>query len=322
MIGIILAAGKGTRMKSEMPKVLFPICGKSMLTRVISALREADIHDIAVIYGYRGDLVRAEAEAFPNLYFFEQKEQLGTGHALMQVDLSLFSDDYALIMPGDEPLFSPATLKAFIDDTLTNGYDASLLTAVFDDPSGYGRVIRNEKGMVVRIVEHKDASDTERTVREVNTGVYCVKCEKLREYLPKLSNNNSQKEYYLTDIFSLMNGDGCRIGACTTKDPMESMGVNSRAQLMQANAYYTQRALHSLMEQGVTINNPETVVLEGDIVSENDVVIHSPAVFRGTVTLKKGSVVGPYVYCEDVTIEGESVRFMSLTPEGKIRLTV
>lgn len=322
MIGIVLAAGKGTRMKSDMPKVLFPICGRSMVSRVVTVLREAGINDVAVIYGYRGDLVRAEAEKFSDIYFFEQKEQLGTGHALMQVDFSLFSDEYALIMPGDEPLFSRETLRSFIDDTIRNGYDASLLTAVFDNPTGYGRVIRNEKGMVVRIVEHKDATDVEREVREVNTGVYCVKCAKLCEYLPKLSNNNSQKEFYLTDIFSLMNEDVCRIGAFSTSDPMESMGVNSRVQLMQANTYYTQRALHSLMEQGVTINNPESVVLEGDIISENDVVIHSPAVFRGTVILKKGSVVGPYVYCEDVTIEGENVSFMSFTPEGKIRLTV
>lgn len=322
MIGIVLAAGKGTRMKSDLPKVLFPICGKSMLSRVITVLRESGVLDIAVILGYQGEMVRKEIENFSGIYCFEQREQLGTGHALMQVDLSLFSDEYVLIMPGDEPLFSKDTLSAFINDTQKNGYDASLLTASFDDPTGYGRVIRNEKNFVVRIVEHKDATDIERTVTEVNTGVYCIRREKLVHYLPKISNTNIQKEYYLTDIFSLMSNDACRIGAFTTPDAMESMGVNSRAQLMEANAYFTKRVLHTLMESGVTINNPESVVLEGDIISENDVTIHSPAVFRGTVTLKKGSKVGPYVYLENVTIDGEDIRCMSITPEGKTRLTV
>jgi len=309
-------------MKSDLPKVLFPVCGISMLMRVVDILRVSGITDIAVIYGYRGELVQEELSKTNNIHMFEQKEQLGTGHALMQVDLDRFNDEHVIIIPGDEPLFDPETIKAFINDTMNNNYDASILTAVFDDPTGYGRIIRNAKGTVERIVEHKDASESERAVKEVNTGVYCIKRTLLAKYLPKLSNNNSQKEFYLTDVFGLLHNDGLQTGAFTAQDPMESMGVNSRYQLMQANAYYKGRMLKRLMDNGVTINNPETVVIEGDVESENDVVIQSPAVFKGKVVLKKGSVVGPYVYLENVTVDGEKISFAAVTAAARRGISI
>jgi len=256
----------------------------------------------AVVCGHGSGLVRDRLAGVADVDFFEQKEQRGTGHAVMQVTLSAYKDEFVIIMPGDTPLFDSEKILKFVSGAVAEGLDASILTTLLDDPTGYGRVLR-KNGMVAAIVEHREATPEQLEVREVNSGVYVVKKRFLEMYLERIENNNSQGEYYLTDIFKSMIDDGLAVGAYVYPESAECMGVNSRKQLMDANRYYKKRMIDRLTEQGVTINDPEGIFLNGELECGKDVELRSPVYICGKVLIRPDTVVGPYAYLEDCIVE-------------------
>lgn len=310
MLSIVLAAGKGTRMKSGHPKVVFPVCGRPMILRCIENLKKMKITHLAVVIGHGAGEVRTALEAHGDITYFTQKEQMGTGHAVQQVDLDRFDDEYAVIIPGDVPLLDPEKVEAIFNEAVTSRLDALVLTTQLHNPRGYGRIITRGEHFH-RIVEEKDASPEQKAVNRINTGVYLIRRQLLRDYLPRLSADNNQKEYYLTDIFHDLAQEGFHIEIRDYFPAEECMGVNSRVQLQEANRIYQKRILEKLMENGVTVNHPESVVLEGDLDCEPDSTILGPVVFKGEVTLKKGAVAGPFAYFEDCTLSpGDEGAFM------------
>ncbi len=315
MLGVILAAGKGTRMKADKPKVLFEVAGRSMIRRVIDVVKGAGADSVALICGYKSQDVKAHLEDMGTLSFFEQKEQLGTGHAVMQVDLDGFSNDDVIIMPGDTPLFQSGMIREFIEDFRKTGCHGSILTTILEDPHGYGRIIRKD-GSVLRITEHKDAKPHELDVKEINTGVYAVKRETLKKYLKRLDDNNAQKEYYLTDIFKHMIADGLKVGAYAYPVSRECMGVNSRRQLMEASLYEKDRVVRELTENGVTINDPGGLCINGELTCGEDVEIISPVTIKGDVRVESGSRIGPFVYLEDCRLEKGEYSFLRIINEN------
>jgi len=305
MLGIILAAGKGTRMRSSLPKVVFPLCGKPMIRRVADSLKGAGVGEIAVIIGHEAEEVKKALNGLEGLSFFLQTEQLGTGHAVKQVDFSLFNHEYVLILPGDAPLLDPEKLQLFLQKAQSNRCDAFILTTQLENPAGYGRILtRGER--FEKIVEERDASQAQKVISRINTGVYLIKKKHLMAYLPLLNAENMQKEYYLTDLFHFLVRDGHRVEYGDYFPSEECMGVNSRAQLQEANHIFKMRVLKKLMDEGVTVNHPEGVVLEGDLRCEEDCTILAPVVFRGEVRLKKGAVAGPFGYFENCELGPET----------------
>jgi bifunctional UDP-N-acetylglucosamine pyrophosphorylase/glucosamine-1-phosphate N-acetyltransferase len=310
MLSIILAAGKGTRMKSDHPKVVFPVCGRPMILRCVENLKKMQITHLAVVVGHEAQEVRKALEAYKDIAYFIQKEQKGTGHAVQQVDLARFHDEYVLIIPGDVPLLDPRKLEGFLTEAKEAHLDALILTTQLHNPRGYGRILTRGEHFH-RIVEEKDASPEQKAVNRINTGVYLIRKQLLQDYLPRLSADNNQKEYYLTDIFHDLAKEGYHIEIRDYFPSEECMGVNSRVQLQEANRVFKKRALETLMENGVTINHPESVVLEGDLECEPDSTILGPVVFRGEVILKKGAYAGPFAYFEDCILgPGEDGAFI------------
>ena len=310
MLSIILAAGKGTRMKSEHPKVVFPVCGQPMIRRCVENLEKMNITHLAVVVGHGEREVKEALGGYADVAYFVQKEQKGTGHAVQQVDLTRFSDDYVFILPGDVPLLDPEKLEPLLTEAREARLDALIITTQLHNPSGYGRILTRGEHFH-RIVEEKDASPEQKAVNRINTGVYLIRKKLLQDYLPGLSADNNQKEYYLTDIFHDLAGDGYRVEIRDYFPSEECMGGNSRIHLQEANRIFKKRVLERLMAEGVTINHPESVILEGDLECDNDCTIVGPVVFRGHVAMKKGASAGPFSYFEDCTLgPGEAGAFM------------
>jgi len=233
---VILAAGKGTRMKSDLAKVLHPLCGKPMLKYSVDVARSIGAEKIAVVIGYQADVVR---EVFKDggLVFIEQREQLGTGHAVLQAkDTFCNYHGTILILCGDVPLLSPSTVKALLEYHISEKAVLTVLTTILEDPTGYGRIIkRGDKGEVLRIIEEKDASRDEKRIREINTGIYCVESDFLFRAVDEVGNENVQKEYYLTDIVEIAGRKGCKTRSFITGDSFEVMGINTPFDLMKAS---------------------------------------------------------------------------------------
>jgi len=229
---IILAAGKGVRMNSDLPKVCHRICGKPLISWVVEAVNKAGFNEnIYIVVGYRHELVK-EACADLKVKFVHQADQLGTGHAVTQAGPALKDfNGTTLVLNGDAPLIKPATLKKLMDYHIKNNASASVLTAVLDDPNAYGRIIKGGDGGLLRIVEKKDAGKEELMIREINTGTYCFNNKDLFETLPKLKNKNAQQEYYLTDVIGMLASSGRKVLAFSTDDPTEALGVNTREEL-------------------------------------------------------------------------------------------
>lgn len=323
MLGVILAAGKGTRMKSEKPKVLFEVCGRSMIKHIYEIFDKSSVENKAVIVGYKKDMIKNELSN-KACHFFEQKKQLGTGHALKQVDFSKFeNDEYVLILPGDVPLLDPSNMSSFLDYARTKSLDAGILTTIVENPTGYGRIIRTGSGSIKKIVEQKDATEEEKEIKEINTGVYILKRKYAEKYLDELDNNNKQNEYYLTDIFKLMIEDDLYVDGFKYNNSQECIGVNSRYHLSKANKYYKNRYLKELMEKGVTINNPDSVILEGELICDSDVEIKAPVYIKDYVEIKSNSTVGPYVYLENCKIDkNSSVKFKYINKDIRKNILV
>ena len=299
---VILAAGKGTRMQSVMPKVLHRLAGKPLLAHVIEAAKQLSPSKMVVVYGYGGDAV-PKAFAQEDITWVEQKEQLGTGHAVLQAVPHLDEEGITLILLGDVPLLNQQSCLSLLEKTDALG----LLTVTKQNPAGYGRIVRNAQQQILAIVEHKDATEVERAITEVNTGIIAVNNKNLKAWLSKLSNNNAQGEYYLTDIVAMAVNDGLNVAAEITHDEASVEGVNSKSDLANLERVYQTRNASSLMQAGATLADPNRIDVRGELIVGKDVEIDVGCVFEGQVTLADGVKVGPYCVIKDSSIGVGSV---------------
>lgn len=286
---VVLAAGKGTRMRSALPKVLHRVAGRPMLGHVIDRAVELEAARIHVVIGHGADTVR---QTFPDsgVNWVMQTEQLGTGHAVRQALPDLGEDAVALILYGDVPLTRTETLDHLID--LVDDRHMALLTVHMDDPGGYGRIVRDVRGDIVGIVEHKDASAEQLAIHEVNTGILAVRAERLRDWLPRLSNQNAQGEYYLTDIISMAAQSGTRVRSAHPETVNEVQGANDRVQLAELERWYQRRAAEKLMREGAALIDPARVDVRGQVEVGADVEIDVNVILEGRVVLGAGVRIG------------------------------
>ncbi len=300
-VTIILAAGKGTRMKSKLPKVLHKAGGKTMVQSVLDAAKAAGARRNIVITGFGGEQVR-EALA-GQAEFVEQKEQLGTGHAVLQTkDFMQGEKGTVMVLCGDTPLLTGDLLKKLYEEHVQAGAKATVLTAIMPDATGYGRIIRGADGSVNRIVEHKDATEEERKVREVNSGIYCFDIEALFEMLPKVTNDNAQGEYYLPDVLGMLKKQGEKIWAVAADDYEDTLGINSRLQLSRAEKILRRRKNEELMAEGVSILDPDTTYIDADVQIGRDTVIYPMTFIEGKTVIGENCEIGPSVRLQNVTI--------------------
>jgi len=295
---VILAAGKGTRMKSALPKVLHCIADKPMVQHVIDAAASIGATDTVVVVGHGAEQVRQMIST--SVQYAEQTEQLGTGHAVQQAMPMLRPEDTVLIAYGDVPLTRPATLQKLVADVTDS--NLSLLTVVLDDPTGYGRIVRNSEGAVTGIVEHKDATDEQHRICEINTGILAAKAAVLNELLNRIDNNNSQQEYYLTDIFKLASDQGLSIATHNPDDEWEVTGVNSRLQLAELERIHQRNIATRLMDGGATLRDPARIDVRGSLTTGQDCIIDVNCVFEGEVTLGDNVTIGPNCVLKNVSV--------------------
>ncbi len=300
---VILAAGKGTRMKSSMPKVLHPLAHKPLVQHVIDTARSLDPSQIVVVYGHGGDQVR-EVVTDADLSWAEQAEQLGTGHAVQQAMPHIKEADRVLVLYGDVPLTSAETLRELLEQA---GDGMGLLTINLDDPSGYGRIVRDDKGAVERIVEQKDANADELAIQEVNTGIMVFPGEKLSGWLNGLSNNNAQGEYYLTDLLAMAVNDGVSIAVTQPEHQFEADGVNNKLQLAELERAYQRLQADRLMTEGVLLRDPNRFDLRGSLTHGTDCEIDINVIIEGNVTLGNNVKIGANVVLRNVSIGDNTV---------------
>ena len=288
---VILAAGQGTRMRSDLPKVLQPLAGRPLLAHVVATAEALSADDVCVVYGHGGDLVKAtiaDERADEHLRWALQAEQHGTGHAVMQAMPGTPAENRVLILFGDVPLLTAATLEHLLLEAGED--DLGVLTVDLDDPTGYGRIVR-EDGLVVRNVEHKDATLAEQQIREINTGVMCCPAERLKAWLDRLGNDNAQGEYYLTDVVAMAVADGVAVHGVKADNEAEVMGINDRKQLARAERALQARLVDELMTAGVGFADPARVDIRGTLTCGRDVYIDVNAVFEGDVELGDGVTI-------------------------------
>ena len=285
---IILAAGKGTRMRSNLPKVLQPLAGRPLLGHVIDTAKKLQADHIITIYGHGGALVQ-NAFAHEQIQWVEQAEQLGTGHAVQVTLPVLPREGVSLILSGDVPCITEQTLKKLLD--VSRETQIGLVTLTLADATGYGRIVR-ENGKIQAIVEHKDASEAQRQIQEINTGIYCVSNAKLHEWLPKLSNNNAQGEYYLTDIVAMAIADGLEVASVEPELAFEVEGVNDRVQLAALEREFQNFQAKQLMQQGVHLIDPTRFDLRGNLTVGKDVRIDINVIIEGDCELGDGVEIG------------------------------
>ena len=300
---MILAAGQGTRMRSHVPKVLHKLAGRSLLEHVYQTASTLPHESISVVYGHGGGLVPDTLKHL-QVNWVEQNQQLGTGHAVSQALPCVDDDDDVLILYGDVPLISTETLERLCSATATSGF--ALLTAVLDDPTGYGRIVRNRRGEVVRIVEQKDASEDERSIREINTGMMAVRGAWLKRWINGLDNKNKQGEYYLTDIVATAAREYVSIDCIHAHDLNEIIGVNDRVQLAQVETVYRRRQSERLMRDGVTLVDPDRFDLRGSLTAGIDNQIDINVVIEGDVRLGDNVRIGANCILRDVTIADDA----------------
>ncbi len=325
---VILAAGKGTRMHSDLPKVLHEVGAKPILGHVLAAAKALQPSKIIVVYGYGGETVKAQFESEP-IVWVKQAEQLGTGHAVQQALPHLEKGATTLILLGDVPLVDSRNCEKLINkaaDTL------AILSFIKADPSGYGRIVRDGKAHVAAIVEHKDATEAQRQIKEVNTGMMAMPNSLLVQWLAKLSNNNAQGEYYLTDIVAMAVKQGVAVLAEITEDEWSVTGINAKSDLAQIERVYQQRYAEQLLKQGVTLKDPNRIDVRGDLQCGRDVQIDVNCLFEGQVVLgdrvkiapncviknaviAAGTQIGAFTHIDDAQI-GEEAR---LGPFARIR---
>ena len=301
---VILAAGLGKRMQSDLPKVLHTLAGKPMLAHVLDSARQLEPARIVVVVGHGAERVRQAFEGHADLHFALQQPQHGTGHAVQQAVPQLLEgdgkDDVTLVLYGDVPLVQPATLQRLLQ---ARGDGMAVLTEVLEDSTGYGRIVRDAQGHVARIVEHKDATEAERAIKEVNTGILAAPTACLKDWLGRIGNNNAQGEYYLTDTVGLAVADGVTVGAAQPGAAWETLGVNSRVQQAELERRWQGEQARRLLEAGVTLADPARFDRRGSLVCGRDVFIDVGCVFEGQVTLGDGVRVGPHCVLRDVSVD-------------------
>lgn len=299
---VILAAGQGKRMQSNLPKVLHPIAGRPMLTHVLDSARALGAQCIVVVVGHGAEQVKQAYAVQPDLQFAVQQPQLGTGHAVLQaVPLLQESDtnDVTIILYGDVPLVQPDTLRALLT---ARADGVAILTEILPDATGYGRIVRDSKGNVTAIVEHKDATPEQRAIQEVNTGIMAVPTRHLKSWLAKLTNNNAQGEYYLTDIIGMAVAEGVSVNVAHPAASFETLGVNSRLQQAELERLWQRELARRQLEAGVTIVDPARFDLRGELVCGQDVFIDVGCVFEGHVVLADGVRIGAHCVLRNVTL--------------------
>ncbi|MFJ7756186.1 bifunctional UDP-N-acetylglucosamine diphosphorylase/glucosamine-1-phosphate N-acetyltransferase GlmU [Peribacillus muralis] len=314
---IILAAGQGTRMKSKLYKVLHPVCGKPMVQHVIDHVNQLQIEDIVTVIGHGAEKVQDQLG--DSCKYALQDQQLGTAHAVMQAeDVLSGKSGTTLVICGDTPLIKAETMEELIALHERSQAKATILTAYADNPTGYGRVLRGEGGLVEKIVEHKDASDDERYVKEINTGTYCFDNQALFSALKKVSNENVQGEYYLPDVIEILKQEGETVTAFQSSDFEETLGVNDRVALSQAEQILRKRINESHMRNGVTIIDPLTTFIEADVQIGQDTVINPGSCIKGNSVIGQDCLIGPNTEICDCEIGDGTEIFQSVVHESRI----
>jgi bifunctional UDP-N-acetylglucosamine pyrophosphorylase/glucosamine-1-phosphate N-acetyltransferase len=327
LYAVVMAAGEGTRMRSSRPKPLHRLCGRPMVLHVLDALSELSVDRVVVVVGHRAEWVTKtlmqHAPEGMAIEFVEQAEQRGTGDAMAVALTGLPNEDGdedgdVVVLPGDTPLLRPATLAALVRGHRETDSAATLLTAVLDDPTGYGRVVRGRNDAVARVVEHGDASPAERAVREVNTSIYCFRRSVLAPSLRRLSPANAQGEYYLTDAIAVLYEAGHRVGSLVIDDTMEVAGVNDRAQLAVAEAELRDRINERWMRRGVTMWDPERTYVDVEVVLGADVVLLPGVILQGACVVGDNAEIGPNTHLVDCEVGWGASVVSSVARRAKI----
>lgn len=307
---IILAAGKGTRMKSKYPKVVHKVCGKEMVNHIIDVSKKSGVKDIVAILGHESDIVKSRLPE--NTVIAMQTEQLGTGHAVIMAKDHIKDEDTILVLCGDTPLIKEDTLKRLFNYHIENSYHATVLTTEVENPTGYGRIMRDKNLDLLKIVEQKDATEYEKLVKEINSGIYCFNGKSLRESLDLLDNNNAQGEYYLTDTIKIIREKGNKVGAFNGSTIEELMGVNSRVELSKAEEIMRRRINESHMVNGVTIIDTNSTYIEADVEIGNDTIIYPGVILRGNTKIGSGCTI-EINSCITNSVVGDNSKVMNST---------
>ncbi|MDD2376319.1 MAG: bifunctional UDP-N-acetylglucosamine diphosphorylase/glucosamine-1-phosphate N-acetyltransferase GlmU [Clostridia bacterium] len=298
---IILAGGKGTRMKSELPKVLHKVYDRCIIDYVYDSCKQAGIDDISIVVGHKYEKV-IEHFGKENAKFFIQEEQLGTGHAVMQVKDNIKENDLVIVINGDMPLISSFTIKSFVSFLQLGNFDGALASAVFDKTPSYGRIVRDNEGNFSKIVEQKDCNEDELEIEEVNIGLYSFKGKHLLDSFSKLNNNNAQKEYYITDIPYYIMNDGGKVGVYMLQDSDETQGINSRSDLsvVTNTLLHNTREIH--MDNGVTLIDPSNTYISLDVEIGKDTIIYPGTNIQGRTKIGEGCIIGPNstIVCSEI----------------------
>src|SRR5690625_664012 len=314
---VILAAGEGTRMKYNIPKILNPVLGRSMVQHVIDQLQANHLTEMVAVVGHHANQVMEHiGEACK---FVVQEEQLGTGHAVMQAeDLLKNKQGTTIVVCGDTPLITSETFNQLFEHHEKSGSKATVLTTNLNNPSGYGRIIRNKDGEVEKIVEHKDANDEEKAVKEINTGTYCFDNEALFAALKNVNNDNAQQEYYLPDVIEILKENNEKVTAFITDNDEETIGINNRVALSHAENIMKVRVNETHLRNGVTIMDPNHTYIGPDVTIEQDAIIYPGTMITGNSHIETGSILGPHSEIDNCVIGKQTVVRQSVVLDSKI----
>ncbi len=298
VVALVLAAGKGTRMKSDKSKLVHKIYGKELVKRVVETAQKAGVDDIITVVGYKREQVQLVLGDSVNYAY--QEEMLGTGHAVMQAE-SYLKDKHGkiVVLNGDVPILRPETLKELIDKSIKNKEYATILTAIYNNPTGYGRIIRDIGGNIKEIIEEKDLAEDQKSIQEINAGIYCFDIQELLKALKEIKPNNAQNEYYLTDVVRIMNEKGLKTGAVIVEDNTEILGVNDKMQLELLTKVLKLRINQYHMKNGVTIEDIDNTYIYDDVEIGTDTVIHPNTTIKNDVVIGKDCELGPNAYIRE-----------------------
>ena len=317
IFAIVLAAGQGTRMKSKLYKVLHPVCGKPMVQHVVDHIASLDAERIVTVVGHGAEMVKEQLGEQSE--YVLQAEQLGTAHAVQQAEPVLGTlEGTTLVVCGDTPLIRPETMKSLFDYHISQNAKATILTAVAEDPTGYGRVLRDTEGNVAQIVEQKDATEEQRKVTEINTGTYCFDNKALFEALKLVKNDNAQGEYYLPDVIEILQKQGELVAAYVTESFEETLGVNDRFALSQAEEIMRARINERHMRNGVTIINPSTTSISADAIIGSDTVLQPGCIIEGKSVIGEDCIIGPNSHIVDSEIGNATTIHSSVVLQSKV----